>query len=78
MFGRLIKTSLASVEGLENVMAGQSMKWEIQARLWDILSASLSLSQGNSDFILYMVNRESLNLDGNYKLESSTCYVPWH
>lgn len=52
-------------------MAGQTMKQEIQARMWEILNASLSISQGNLYFILYVVNRESLNFDGNYKLEHS-------
>lgn len=66
MFGRPVKGQLSG--GLESVMAGQSMKWEIQARMWVILNTSRSLSQGNLDSMLYMVNRESLNFDGNYKL----------
>lgn len=41
------------------------MKWELQARMWDSVNASLSLSQGNSDFILDTVNRKSLNFDRN-------------
>ena len=52
-------------------MTRQNMKQEMRARMWEILNASLSISQGNLDFILSMVVRESLNFDGNYKLESS-------
>ena len=78
MFGRLIKGTLARVEGWDGIVAGQNMKWELQARMWDTVNASLSLSQGNSDFILDTVNRKSLNFDRNQKLESSASYVPWH
>ena len=52
-------------------MTEQNMKQEMQARMWNILNVSLSISQGNLDFILFIVSRESLNFDGNYKLESS-------
>lgn len=78
MLGRQIKANLAWVEGLENVMAGQNMEQEIQARMWEILNVSLSISQGNLEFILSMVSRESLNFDWNYKLESSIWHVPCH
>lgn len=44
-------------------MAGQNMEQEIQARMWEILNVSLSISQGNLEFILSMVSRESLNFD---------------
>ena len=44
-------------------MAGQNMEQEIQARMWEILNVSLSISQGNLEFILSMVSSESLNFD---------------